>query len=186
MIRRNIMHLRPARLIAAGALALAVSGSAALASQPAASAHNATASTPMWLVANAKTHTVTLTVIAGYNNAMGGFNFNGYFKGGMLVTIPIGYKVNVVFSNKSPLPHSVEFVTFAKKDASTYTPAFKGATSPNPTTGIGAGKVQKFTFVANKVGSYAFVCAVPGHEAAGMWDTFAVAKSGKATLKVKK
>jgi uncharacterized cupredoxin-like copper-binding protein len=91
-----------------------------------------------------------------------------------------------VFSNNSALPHSVAFVQMSKKNASSYTPAFKGAESPNPVTGVGKGKTQKFTFVANKVGSYAFVCAVPGHEAAGMWDTFVVAKSGSATIKVKK
>jgi uncharacterized cupredoxin-like copper-binding protein len=178
------MSFSPVRLIAAGALALAVAGGASVAVGTTADAY--AAKTPSWLVANAKAHTATLTVTAGYNSAMGGFNFNGYFKGGMLVSVPAGYKVTVVFSNKSSLPHSVEFVAFSKKDGASYTPAFKGSSSPKPTTGIGQGTTQKFSFVANKVGSFAFVCAVPGHEAAGMWDTFVVTKNGSAFVKVKK
>jgi uncharacterized cupredoxin-like copper-binding protein len=40
-----------------------------------------------------------------------------------------------------------------------------------------------FTFVANKVGKYAIVCAVPGHDVGGMWDVFQVTRGGKAYIK---
>jgi hypothetical protein len=39
------------------------------------------AATPHWLAVNAKKHAVTLTIIAAYTNALGGFNFNGYGDG---------------------------------------------------------------------------------------------------------
>jgi hypothetical protein len=42
-------------------------------------AHGAAAKTsaaPTWLTFNAKAHTASLTVVAGYTGALGGFNFN--------------------------------------------------------------------------------------------------------------
>src|SRR5579871_2329445 len=136
------------------------------------------ASTPNWLVTNAKTKTVTLTVIAGYK---GGFDFNGYMQGKMTISVPAGYHVNVVYSNNAALPHSVVFAPYGKRSAASgITPALKGASSPNPMSGTPKGQTIKFSFVANPVGTYAMVCAVPGHALAGMWDVFTVTKSGMA------
>ncbi len=39
------------------------------------------------------------------------------------------------------------------------------------------GTTQKFSFIADKAGKYAIVCGVPGHDAAGMWDTLVVSDS---------
>lgn len=143
------------------------------------SAHHA-GGTPSWLVNNAKTKTATLTVIAGYK---GGFDFNGYGQGKLTVTVPAGYHVNVVFSNNASLPHSVLFTTYDKRNsASSFPLAFKGSSSPNPMSGIAKGPTQKFSFVANKVGTYAMVCGVPGHALGGMWDTFKVVKSGAPSI----
>jgi len=36
--------------------------------------------------------------------------------------------------------------------------------------------------LASKAGTYALVCGVPGHEAAGMWDVLKVTRAGKASL----
>lgn len=139
---------------------------------------------PHWLVWNAKTHTATLTVIAGYK---GGFDFNGYSKGKMTITVPNGAHVNVVFSNDSTIPHSALFTPYSKRTSTgSYPLAFKGASSSNATNGVAKGKTQKFSFVANKAGTYALVCAVPGHAIAGMWDTFVVAKKGNASIAFKK
>lgn len=81
--------------------------------------------------------------------------------------------------------HSVLVTPYADRTATTSYPlAFRGASSPDPTTGIGPGKTQTFAFVAGKVGTYALVCAVPGHEAAGMWDTLKVARGGTASITI--
>jgi sulfocyanin len=150
---------------------------------PAASAHTAGAA-PNWLVNNAKTKTATITLIAAYK---GGFDFNGYAQGKMAISVPAGYHVNVVFSNAGTIPHSAVFTAYAKRTAPANFPvAFKGATSPNATSGVTKGTTQKFSFVANKVGPYAIVCAVPGHATAGMWDTFTVIKSGSPSIKFTK
>jgi hypothetical protein len=57
----------------------------------------------MW---DAATHTVTLTLIAGYNLARRGFNFNGYSTGTMVISVPRGARVRVIFRNQGRFPHS--------------------------------------------------------------------------------
>lgn len=164
--------------------ALAASLIAVVLAVPHASAH---ATTPRWLTVNAKAHAVTLTVIAGYSDALGGFNFDGYGHGQMVVSVPVGYRVNVVFSNRGKYPHSAAFVAYARRgDTAGYTPAFRGAISPDAADGIMAGTVQRFSFVAGKVGSYALVCGVPGHESAGMWDVLKVTRGGHASLTIQR
>jgi sulfocyanin len=166
-------------------IALAVAGTAVLGlAVPLAPAG---AAMPHWLTANAKAHAATLTLIAGYDDALGGFNFDGYGQGKMIVSVPAGYRVHVAFSNRGKYPHSVAFVAYAhKSDVAGYTPAFRGAASPDDADGIMPGTVQRFSFVANKAGTYAIVCGVSGHEGAGMWDVLKVTKGGKASLTVKK
>lgn len=142
-----------------------------------------TASTLTWLVINAKARAVTLTLIAGYNNALSSFNFDGYGNGKMVISVPRGYRVKVVFSNKAQFPHSAVFTPFAAKDRQDgYPLAFKGSASPDPTDGLLAGSTQRFSFVASKTGTYALVCGVPGHEPIGMWDVLKVTSGGAAHL----
>jgi sulfocyanin len=165
-------------------MALAVAGTAALGL--AAPLAPVRAAPPHWLTVHAKAHTATLTLIAGYDDALGGFNFNGYGKGKMIVSVPAGYRVHVVFSNRGKYPHSAVVVAYAHKgDVAGYTPAFRGAASPDAADGVMSGTVQRFSFVANKVGTYALVCGVAGHEGVGMWDVLKVTKGGKASLTVK-
>ena len=177
-MRRKLVH-HPVRATAcAMVLALALPGMYAAASH-----RPGPAATPRWLVANARAHTVTLTLVAAYTNALNGFNFDGYGNGKMVITIPVGYKVSVIFSNKSSVPHSAVVTPYGKKNATSNFPlAFKGAASPDPTSGITSGKTQRFTFAASKAGTYALVCGVPGHEAAGMWDVLKVTPKGTASL----
>jgi sulfocyanin len=160
----------------AGATALAL----ALPGVPAGAAHRP-AGTPHWLVENAKARSVTLTLIAGYKG--GGFDFNGDSKGKMVISVPAGYTVIVNFSNRGAAPHSAVVTLYNKRSSVSGFPlAFPRAGSPNPMSGIGKGKTQRFSFKATKVGRYALVCAVPGHAAAGMWDVFQVTRGGKATI----
>ncbi|MGH2344799.1 MAG: sulfocyanin-like copper-binding protein, partial [Chloroflexota bacterium] len=136
-----------------------------------------------WIAWDAAKHTATLTLIAGYNNAIAGFNFNGYGKGEMVINVPRGYHVTVDFSNQGLLPHSAVITPNADKNRTSNFPlAFPGAGSTNPTAGIPKGQPDNFSFVADKVGAYALVCGVPGHEAAGMWDVFNVTSGGQPSV----
>ena len=164
----------------AGATALAL----ALPCLPTAAAHRP-AGTPRWLVVNARARTVNLTLTAAYNGTLSGFNFDGDGKGKMVVSVPAGYTVNVIFTNKSPVPHSAVVTAYSKRtSASGFTPVFPRASTPNPTAGTPQGKTVRFSFVANKVGTYAIVCAVPGHAVGGMWDVLTVTRGGTATIRV--
>src|SRR5919202_5986886 len=66
---------------------------------------------PQWLAANTTTHTITLTLIAAYSDALSGFNFNGYGHGKMVISVPVGWHVTVIFRNRSALPHSALVTT---------------------------------------------------------------------------
>jgi len=168
--------LRTMTVVAVSALGLVVS-------TPGLGAHAARAAAARWLTVNSKQHTVTFTLIAGYTNALGGLNFNGDVNGKMVLSVPVGYRVNVIFSNKSAAPHSAVFTPYAQKDnTGSYRTAFKGSATPNWTNGITAGQTEKFSFVATTAGKYALVCGVPGHEAAGMWDVLNVTRGGMAHL----
>jgi sulfocyanin len=138
---------------------------------------------PTWVATKGKV--VNLTLVAAYG---GGFDFNGAAKGKLTVTVPLGDKVNVTFTNKASLPHSAQVVKFSKTPPASSVPdAFKGAHSPNPTNGMVGKSAQKFSFTANKAGTYLIICAVPGHAAAGMWDNLVVSKTAKAaTATIKK
>ena len=174
--------VRPSAHVTAGALVLAL----ALPSIPRAAAQRPVGAASRWLTVNAKAHTATLTLVASYTNALGGFNFNGDGKGKMVISVPAGYRVNVLFSNKGPLPHSVVTTPYAKRaNPSGFPVALRGSSSPgDPATGIAGGKAQRFSFVASTVGTYALVCAVPDHAVAGMWDVFKVTRGGTPRLTV--
>jgi sulfocyanin len=136
-----------------------------------------------WVTTKGKT--VNLTLIGAYNNNLGGFNFNGAGKGQMTVTVPRNSIVHVTFKNNASLPHSAQIVAFSSTPpASAVSDAFKGANTPNPTSGSAKGVTQKFTFMATKTGKYLLICAVPGHAAAGMWDNFVVSSSAKTASAV--
>jgi sulfocyanin len=134
------------------------------------------------LVADATAHTATLLLVAGLGSANSGFNFDGASNGRMVVSIPVGYTVTVRFINAAALAHSAVVTAYANRTAASFPPAFPGAATPNATTGVGQGVRQTFTFTAKKVGTYAIVCAVPGHAAAGMWDVLKVTQGGSASI----
>ena len=134
-----------------------------------------------FLSVNAAAKTVTLTVVASYTGTNSGLNFDGFAKGAMTVTVPTGWKVDVNFSNKGPLPHSVAVVSGANSTS----PAFPGAAMPSSElqSGIAAGQSTSFSFTAGKPGSYRIACLVPGHETLGMWDRFVVSSAGQPSIK---
>jgi len=138
-----------------------------------------------WFSANTRARTATLTLIAGYTDALGGFNFDGYGKGAMVVSVPSGYRVTILYRNNGQYPHSVLVTPYARKDLVTNWPvAFRGAASRDATNGASPGATQRSSFVADRVGTYAIICAVAGHEQAGMWDVLRVTRGGKPSIMV--
>jgi hypothetical protein len=128
-----------------------------------------------WLRWNAGARIATLTLIPGYGGAYNGFNFNGYGKGQVLVTIPQGWKLEVRCQNTaSTKPHSCAIV----RGPGARRPAIRGAATPQPTGGVPPGKSATFSFRATAAATYRIASLVPDEERAGMWDVLTVARSG--------
>jgi len=82
---------------------------------------------------DAATKSARLTLDTAYGAAHNSYNFDGYANGDLLVTVPTGWKVTVVCTNKSTLlPHSCAIV----RKAGDTTPALPGASTPDPTEGL--------------------------------------------------
>lgn len=127
-----------------------------------------------FLAVDTGAHTVTITLIASYDGANNGFNFDGYSRE-LMWTVPRGWTIHVVCKNRGPLRHSCAVV----RGAGTTKLAFPGAATPQPQVGLKAGTTATFTFTATTPGVYRFVCLVPGHEAARMWDVLKIVRQGK-------
>ncbi len=131
----------------------------------------------LFLAVDPPAHAVTITLIASYDGANNGFNFDGYSRE-LMWTVPLGWTVHVVCKNRGPLRHSCAVV----RGAGTARPAFRGAATPQPQIGLEAGTTAAFTFRATTVGVYRFVCLVSGHEAARMWDVLKIVPGGTPSV----
>jgi len=189
------------RAVAAGALAvLAVSVLAACGGSSSSSASSSTSSTTSttpvtgtaasggqeasatqskWLHVDNTKKSAVLVLDAAMGSVNSGFNFDGYAKGQMVVSIPAGWKVTARCTNDSKtVPHSCAIVT----KAGSTVPAFTGSATPSPTTGLAPGKSATFSFTPTTPGTYRIDCLVPGHDPAGMWDTLQVTNGGAPSL----
>ena len=129
---------------------------------------------PLSFQADPATKSVSFHLVAAHSQANSGFNFNGYGGGRLAVTVPEGWKVSVICENRGPLNHSCAIV----RGPTDSQPAIVGASSPNPVSGQPAGATTTFDFTAHGQGTYRIACLVPGHEQAGMWDTFTITGAG--------
>jgi plastocyanin len=125
-------------------------------------------------------------------------NFTFYFvagKGGSLtfnsthpgpcVDVVVGSLITVNFSVAADAGTTHTWVLVNASNASTAlsTPAFPGAgmTGAQRFQGIGPGESIVFHFNATAVGSYQYICEMPGHYAAGMWGWFNVTSAPATT-----
>ena len=130
-----------------------------------------------FLAVDAQRHRVTITLIASYDGANGGFNFDGYSRF-LMWTVPRGWTVRVVCRNRGPLRHSCAVVDGAGSTKL----AFHRAASPRPQRGLQPGQTARFTFRASRTGVYRFACLVPGHEGARMYDVLKITRGGKPSV----
>ena len=131
---------------------------------------------------SAAKHVVQWTVVAGGSGQNGGMNFDGYANGDMTLVVPIGWRVALKFQNASLMPHSAMVVPYGDRERASFDAsmlAFPGAETPNPSQGEPKGTQHELVFTASRVGTYALVCAVPGHALAGMWDKLVVSGQTK-------
>jgi hypothetical protein len=124
---------------------------------------------------------VHLTLLAGLGSANGGFNFDGYGRGELQVRVPLGWRVFVDCENRGAMRHSCAIV----QGSLAVRPAFSGASSPQPLTGLSPGAKATFSFTASRTGVFRIACLVPGHEQARMWDVLEIARGGTPAILVR-
>ena len=134
---------------------------------------------PTWLRTDAASKTVDFKLVAGLTDNNGGMNFNGFSRGGLVLTVPQGWTVALHFKSEDPnLPHSVEIIPVgATIPTGPVPPAFEHAATGRLDQGFSAGQGSDVRFVPGKAGSFLIFCAVPGHGAAGMWIRLAVSEA---------
>ena len=121
---------------------------------------------------------VKLVLVSAWNGANYGMNFDGFAKGGAKLTVPLGAEVEVTFTNRSPVPHSVIVVERPMvRRLQMGDPAFEGASTPNPVKGTTGSKGEVFKFKASEAGDFAFACGFPSHAANGHWIALEVSAS---------
>ena len=123
-------------------------------------------------------HVVSITLLAGYDSSNNGFNFDGYGRGELLITVPLGWRVRIICTNRAAARHSCAVVD----GPMTVRPAFRGAATPDPTRGLRRGATATFSFRPTKLGPFRLACLVPGHEEARMWDVLEVVRSGRPSI----
>jgi Sulfocyanin (SoxE) domain len=122
-----------------------------------------------------------VTLVPGYDDAYNGFNFNGYGKGQVLVTVPRDWTVTVRCENtRSGQRHSCAVVRGAGSGSGSGSPAFPGAA----TQSLAAGRSASFTFRADALGIYRLACLVAHHEQAGEWDVLEVATAPRPAVRL--
>jgi Sulfocyanin (SoxE) domain len=162
----------PLRTVAAISVAVAITAASAQAARP---------NPQSYLAVNTGRHSVQLTLRAGLDGSNGGFNFDGYGRGEMLVSVPVGWRLVVVCESHG----SARFSCAVVRNSLSTRPAFPGAASPNPTAGLNPGGKATFSFVPKNPGSYRITSLVPGEEQARMWDVLDVTRGGRPSISVR-
>lgn len=137
---------------------------------------------PNWLLVNATSKTLRFQLIAGLTGSNGALNFNGYTDGGLTLTIPTGWTVEMDFvNNDGMLPHSAIVVAATLPIPATPTDAaMSRAVTVRLSEGLPPLAKDTMRFTAAPAGDYFIVCGVPGHATAGMWIRLVVSDAAKA------
>ena len=127
-----------------------------------------------------KPKTVKVVLVATFNAANYGMNFNGYSHGNAMLTVPKDWTVEVTFINPSPIPHSAIVIDRAEtKKLQVPEPYFDGGATPKHIQGMSMGKAE-FSFVADEAGEFALACGFPAHSATGHWLGLNISETAQA------
>ncbi len=127
-----------------------------------------------------KPKTVKVVLVATFNAANYGMNFNGWSHGKAVLTVPKDWTVNATFINPSPIPHSALVIDKGEtKKLQVAEPYFAGGAIKDHLKGLSNGKAD-FSFVADEAGEFALACGFPAHSATGHWITLNISADAKA------
>jgi hypothetical protein len=131
-----------------------------------------------FLTVDSASHNAVLTLIAGYPATNLQFNYNGYANGELLVTVPVGWTLDVQCENRGTVPNSCSVVT----DGRATDPVRPEWSTPNPQSGLAPGTSAAFRVVPDAPGLYRITSLVPGREAAGMWGRLQFTPTGAPAI----
>jgi len=134
-----------------------------------------------FLTYDARSRTVSLQLIAGYNGLNGSLNYNGATNGSHGLYVPTGWRIHVAVTNRdSDLQHSAIVVQkVLPPPIEPSEPAFPAAALPRLDEGLQEDETETLDFIADRAGQYMIACGVPGHAQAGMWLQLAVSNGLK-------
>ena len=160
------------------AVALCATGLTGVTTDASAQAEGRKRISPDWASVDSASQRVQLDIVAGKTTANSGWNFNGYANGEMTIAIPLGWQVQIHFTNNDGnYPHSVGVIEIEDQmpgSGDQAKIAFPRAFSLQFSRGLFAPKEDTFDFKVNKTGKFWLFCGVPPHGQAGMWDYFVV------------
>jgi hypothetical protein len=124
-----------------------------------------------WLHVDTASKTASFQLVAGLTGLNGALNFNGFRDGGLTLSVPLGWTVELHFRNHDGmLPHSAEVIPETHPLPTVpVAPAFARALTLRLEEGLISERTDDVRFIADRGGSYLIFCGVPGHGAAGMW-----------------
>ena len=147
--------------------------------------------TKQFMTVDNSTKSVTIKVIGGYNAVNDRMNFNGYANGQMTIRIPVGYTVNLDFQNSGGIPAEIGIYDSHQNLAFPKAGKSLQAIDENADMGVIPGASKKFTFVADRTGTYQmenlinFFPEFPQGQQnrnVGMWDVFQVVQNGSPQI----
>lgn len=142
--------------------------------------------TPSWMSVDAGAKKVKMDVTAGWNPNNGALNFNGYYKGGMTVVVPVGWTVDISFLNHDGmLPHSLLVTKAYPPDAmpdvvGVDKVAVPRAYTVSPEQGLPPNGTDTLSFKTSMPGDFQWLCGVAAHATGGMWTSFRVEEAATA------
>jgi hypothetical protein len=108
-------------------------------------------------------------------------SFNGSRSGGRVLTIPLGWRIGIEFTNRdAELPHSAIVVAGLEPVPEQLPlPAFPQAQTAKVDAGLLEGDSDEISFVADRAGRYMIACGVMGHAERGQWMVLEVSSTAK-------
>ena len=132
-----------------------------------------------FLTYDARSRTVSVQLISGYNGLNGSLNYNGAINGSHGLIVPTGWRIHVAVTNRdSDLQHSaIVLPKVLPPPIEPADPAFEGAALPRLDEGLQEDETGTMDFVATRPGHFMIACGVPGHAQAGEWLELVVTNS---------
>ena len=132
-----------------------------------------------FLTYDARSRTVSVQLISGYNGLNGSLNYNGAINGSHGLIVPTGWRIHIAVTNRdSDLQHSaIVLPKVLPPPIEPADPAFEGAALPRLDEGLQEDETGTMDFVATRPGHFMIACGVPGHAQAGEWLELVVTNS---------